>query len=125
MRIQSAVLFIFLLLTAVVGWLVAQVSSPKFLILLIGIAIGMIIGAPISLIVANALGSQTARSIRRPQIRQRQQVMQPPVTPNYPQVIVVPPMTQQSYQQWPPTYEEIELYDEQPPARPIRFLGEE
>lgn len=121
-RIQSAVLLVFLLLTAVVGWLVAQVASPKFLTLLIGIAIGMIIGAPISLIVANVLGSQAANSTPRPR---RESVATPPASQNYPQVIVLPPMPQQTRQQWPATYEEIEHYDEQAPVRPIRFLGEE
>ncbi len=120
MRIQSVVLFFFMLLTAVVGWLIAQVAGPKLLILLIGAAIGLIVGAPVSLLLAHALGSQAVRE-EDYQPRSQKQAM-PPV---YPQVIVAPPVAQQLHQQWLPTYEKVHPYDEQALLRPIRFLGEE
>jgi len=123
-RIQSVVLLIFLLLTAVVGWLVAQVASPKLLILLIGVAIGMIVGAPVSLVVANLLGSQAPSVPQRPPVRYMRNSA-PTVMPTYPQVtLVVPPVSPQGYPGWLETYEEVSPYDE-PPLRPIQFLGEE
>ncbi len=59
MRVNTAVLFVMLVLVALGGWLVARVASPKALTLLMGVALGVIVSAPASLVVALYLGATT------------------------------------------------------------------
>jgi hypothetical protein len=88
MKINSAVLLVLFLLVAVIGWFAASAASPKLLTLLMGVAIGMIVTMPVTLLVARVLWSEELRAMRR---RERRRQGQPSPRPmSYPPVIVVP-----------------------------------
>ncbi len=61
MRTSPAAWLILLLLVAVGGWAIGRNTSPKTTVLLMGIAIGIIIGSPLYLLIAAVLGSMSSR----------------------------------------------------------------
>jgi hypothetical protein len=120
MKINSAVLLMMFLLVAAAGWLAAGAASPKLVTLLMGVAIGMIVSMPITLLLARALWSDQMRVTRR---RERRRWENPyGQTGGYPPIIVVrSPMGEAAdYGQvvYPPDEEAYE-----PP--PVYYLGEE
>jgi len=123
MRVNSAVLLVLFLLVAAAGWLAAGAASPNTVTLLMGVAIGMIISMPVTLVVARLLWSDQERVIRRPARR----AMDYPYegyegTAVYPPIIVVPSPTREVRRSAWPTYPvDDDAYE--PPA--IHYLGEE
>jgi hypothetical protein len=128
MRVNSAVLLVLFLLVGAAGWLAAGAASPNTVTLLMGVAIGMIISMPVTLVVARLLWSDQERVIRRPARR----AMDYPYdgfdgyegyegTGMYPPIIVVPSATREVRRRAWPTYPDEDAYE--PPA--IHYLGEE
>lgn len=126
MRVNSAVLLVLFLLVAAAGWLAAGAASPNTVTLLMGVAIGMIISMPVTLVVARLLWSDQERVIRRPVRR----AMDYPYegyqgyegTGVYPPIIVVPSAPREVRRSAWPTYP-VDDDEYEPPA--IHYLGEE
>jgi hypothetical protein len=121
MKGSSAVLLIMFLLVAAGGWFAAGVAGPKVGTLLIGVAIGVIVSMPLTLLVARMLWADHVRRMRRLE-RRRHRYRPSPMTEYPPPVIVVPSGRYEPVEDPPPTYRP---QGRTPDSPPIHFLGEE
>ena len=118
MRIHSVVLLVLLILMVTFGWLVGRTSSPKAVALLMGIAIGVIVTTPISLLIAAYVWSPRRGVMTDAGIDLRRRHVLPPE----PVEFLGTPDRASPTHLWHPTDEEIP--DCPPPALAVRYLGE-
>jgi hypothetical protein len=119
-KMNSAVLLILFLLVAAIGWFAASSASPKLVTLLTGMAIGMIVTMPVTLLVARILWSEEMRAIRRRERHQRGNAARRVMS--YPPVIVVPSPEGEAMDRSGPVYTP-RRQDQEPPV--IHYLGED